>query len=70
MTKLPNGKAVWRQVPSRCHDARKTKAMAVGIVVDDFGHAYIKLRPAKTRKEQYILVDSLHDMIIKSGVRR
>lgn len=70
MTPLPRGKTLWRVVESRCHDARKTKTLAVGIENDDFGHAYIVLKVPKTRTVRRIMVDTLHDMIVKADARR
>lgn len=70
MTKLPRGKTLWRVVESRVHDARKAKALAVGIKLDEFGHAYILLKVPKTRTVRRIMVDSLHDTLVKAEARR
>ncbi|MBX3472857.1 MAG: hypothetical protein KF754_00550 [Planctomycetes bacterium] len=65
-TPLRQGKKLVRVVPSRSHDARKTKRMVVEL--DHTGLLpEICLRPAGKRTGVSITVDGCYEMLVKLG---
>ena len=67
-TLLKRGKKLVREVPSRCHDARRTKHMVVEI--DHTGLLpEIVIRPKGKRNGVSITVDGAYEMLVKRSVR-
>ena len=65
-TPLKRGKLLVREVPSRSHDARRTKCMIVEI--DHTGLLpEIRLRPKGKRSGVSITVDGCYELLVKSG---
>lgn len=64
MTPLKRGKKLARVVPSRSHDARKTKRMVVEI--DHTGLLpEIRIRPSGKRTRVSITVDGCYELLTK-----
>lgn len=64
MTPLKQGKRLTRVVPSRSHDARRTKRMVVEI--DHTGLLpEIRLRPAGRRTAVSITVDGCYELLVR-----
>lgn len=66
-TVLKPGKGVYRVVPSKSHDTRKTGCMVAGI--EHQGLGLISLRPKGTRHALSITVDALWLLLVKADVR-
>lgn len=66
-TALKPGKALYREVPSTAHDARKTKAMIAGI--ENIGVGLISIRPKGTRRPKTVTVDALWSILVKAEIR-
>lgn len=65
-TPLKQGKKLSRVVPSRSHDARRSKKMVVEI--DHTGLLpEIRLRPAGKRTGVSITTDGLYELLVKRG---
>jgi hypothetical protein len=66
-TPLPRGKALSRVVPSKAHDARRSKALVV-----ELDHTtplpMIRLRPKGKRGGVEISIDGLYSILVKRGV--
>ena len=66
-TPLKQGKKLARVVPSRSHDARRTKKMVVEI--DHTGLLpMIRFRPARKRTGVSITVDGAYELLIKASL--
>ena len=66
-TPLKQGKKLVRVVPSRSHDALRTKTMVVEI--DHTGLLpMIRFRPARQRSSVSITVDGAYELLIKASV--
>lgn len=66
-TSLQQGKKFARVVPSRSHDARRTKRMVVEI--DHTGLLpEIRLRPSGKRSGVSITVDGCYELLVKAGL--
>ncbi|MBK8205292.1 MAG: hypothetical protein IPK87_00735 [Planctomycetes bacterium] len=67
MTPLTQGKKLVRVVPSRSHDARKSKKMVVEI--DHTGLLpEIRIRPSGKRTGVSITVDGCYEMLTKRSI--
>lgn len=67
MTPLKQGKKLARVVPSRSHDARKTKRMVVEI--DHTGLLpEIRIRPSGKRTGVSITVDGCYELLTKRSI--
>lgn len=66
-TALRPGKGVYRVVPSRSHDARKTGCMVAGI--EHQGIGVVSLRPKGTRHALSITADALWLILVRADVR-
>ena len=66
-TPLKQGRKLARVVPSRCHDARRTKQIVVEI--DHTGLLpIIRFRPARQHKGVSITVDGAYELLIRQSL--
>jgi len=66
-TELKSGAQVTREVPTKCHDARKTGKMMVTIDHTLPNCPRILLRPKGHRKDLSITVDAIYSIIVKGS---
>ena len=67
MTRLERGRNLVRSVPSKSHDARKSKVMVVELD-HTMSLPMIRLRPKGKKTGYEITVDGLYDLLVKANV--
>lgn len=66
-TALKPGKAIYRAVPTKVHDARKRGTMIVGI--ENIGVGLLSLRIKCTKHPKTVTVDALWSILVKAEIK-